>query len=115
MAEREILGADATGLAELIRGGQVSAAEVVRAHLDRIEAVNPELNAVITVPAEAALAAARAADRALADGRAAGAFHGVPFTVKDSLDVAGVVTTRGSVLFRDRVATSDATAVARLP
>ncbi|MEU5263792.1 amidase [Amycolatopsis sp. NPDC021455] len=114
MPDQEITGSDATALAALIRGGQVSSVEVVRAHLERIEAVNSDLNAVITVPAEQALAAARAADEALAAGRTAGAFHGVPFTVKDSLDVAGVVTTRGSALFRDRVAPSDATAVARL-
>ncbi|OXM63504.1 amidase [Amycolatopsis vastitatis] len=112
--DQDIADSDATGLAELIRGRHVSAAEVVQAHLKRIEAVNPDVNAMVTVAAEQSLEAARAADEAVADGRAAGAFHGVPFTVKDSLDVAGVVTTRGSALFRDRVATADATAVARL-
>ncbi|MBO3675614.1 amidase [Streptomyces sp. NEAU-YJ-81] len=105
---------DATELAELIRTRQVSAAEVVRAHLDRIEEVNPELNAMVTVLAEQALAAAHAADESVAAGTPLGPFHGVPFTVKDALDVEGVVTTRGSVLFRDHVAAADATAVARL-
>lgn len=114
MGENEICYRDATGLAELISGRQISAAEVVQAHLDRIEAVNPKVNAVVTVVAEQALAAAHAADRAMATGTATGALHGVPFTVKDSLDVAGTVTTRGSSLFRDRVPVSDATAVARL-
>jgi aspartyl-tRNA(Asn)/glutamyl-tRNA(Gln) amidotransferase subunit A len=93
---------------------QVSAVEVMQAHLDRIAAVNPKINAVMTLLAEQGLAAARAADEAVAAGDAVGPLHGVPFTVKDSLDVAGVVTTRGSTLFRDHVPAVDATAVARL-
>jgi aspartyl-tRNA(Asn)/glutamyl-tRNA(Gln) amidotransferase subunit A len=82
--------------AELIRDRQVSPVDVVQAHVDRIEAVNPKVNAVVTVAA------------------ATGALHGVPFTAKDALDVADVVTTRGSSLLRDRVPARDATAVARL-
>ncbi|MFI0766451.1 amidase [Streptomyces sp. NPDC021218] len=105
---------DATELAELIRTRQVSAVEVMRAHLDRIDEVNPRLNAMMTVLTEQALATARAADESVAAGAPLGPFHGVPFTVKDALDVEGVVTTRGSVLFRDHVAAADATAVARL-
>ncbi|MEU1947991.1 amidase [Streptomyces sp. NPDC020125] len=105
---------DATELAELIRTRQVPAVEVMRAHLDRIDEVNPRLNAMMTVLTEQALAAARAADESVAAGAPLGPFHGVPFTVKDALDVEGVVTTRGSVLFRDHVAAADATAVARL-
>ncbi|MEV5774641.1 amidase [Streptomyces antimycoticus] len=105
---------DATELAELIRTRQVSAVEVVRAHLDRIDEVDPRLNAMVTVLGEQALAAAHAADESVAAGAPLGPFHGVPFTVKDALDVEGVVTTRGSVLFRDHVAAADATAVARL-
>ena len=114
MGENEIYYRDATELAELIRERRVSAVEVVQAHLDRVEAVDPRVNAVVTVAAEQALAAARAADRAVAAGGTVGALHGVPFTVKDSLDVAGMVAARGSSLFRDRVPASDATAVARL-
>ncbi|GAA1694358.1 amidase [Streptomyces yatensis] len=105
---------DATELAELIRTRQVSAVEVVRAHLDRIDEVDPRLNAMVTVLGDQALAAARAADESVAAGAPLGPLHGVPFTVKDALDVEGVVTTRGSVLFRDHVAAADATAVARL-
>jgi Asp-tRNA(Asn)/Glu-tRNA(Gln) amidotransferase A subunit family amidase len=59
--------------------------------------VNPRINAFVTVLADQALAAARAADEAVAADAAVGPLHGVPFTVKDALDVAGVVTTRGSV------------------
>jgi Asp-tRNA(Asn)/Glu-tRNA(Gln) amidotransferase A subunit family amidase len=114
MGEIEIYYRDATELAELIGTRQVSAVEVVRAHLDRIEAVNPGVNATVTVLADQALVAAHAADDAVAEGAAVGPLHGVPFTVKDSLDVADVVTTRGSTLFRDHVASADATAVARL-
>ncbi|MCQ8186791.1 amidase [Streptomyces rugosispiralis] len=69
---------------------------------------------MVTVLAEQALAAARAADESVAAGAPLGPFHGVPFTVKDALDVEGVVTTRGSALFRDHVAAADATVVARL-
>ncbi|WP_413804843.1 amidase [Streptomyces sp. OE57] len=114
MAEDEIFYRDATALAELIGERQVSAVEVVRAHLDRIEAVNPKVNAVMAVLAEQGIAAARAADEAVAAGEAVGPLHGVPFTVKDALNVAGAVTTRGSALFRDHVPAADATAVARL-
>ncbi|WP_329126612.1 amidase [Streptomyces caniferus] len=114
MDENELHRWDATGLAALIRTRQVPAVEVARAHLDRIEAVGPKVNATVTVLAEQALAMAESADEAIAAGAAVGPFHGVPFTVKDSLDVAGVVTTRGSTLFKDHVANADATAVARL-
>lgn len=114
MNEDELCYLDATALGGLIAARRVSAVEVMRAHLGRIAAVNPKVNAVVTVLAEQGLAAARAADEAVAAGTAGGPLHGVPFTVKDSLDVAGAVTTRGSVLFRDRVPAADATTVARL-
>jgi aspartyl-tRNA(Asn)/glutamyl-tRNA(Gln) amidotransferase subunit A len=113
-SEADIHRSDATGLAELIATREVSAVEVVQAHLDRIDAVDPKVGAMVTVLAEHGLAAARAADDVLAAGRAVGPLHGVPFTVKDALDVAGVVTTRGSLLFKDNVADADAAAVARL-
>ncbi|MGR3934844.1 amidase family protein [Streptomyces sp. BRA346] len=79
MSMDEISYRDATELAELIHERRVSAVEVVQAHLDRIEAVDPKVNAVVTVAAEQALAAARAADRAVAAGGTVGALHGVPF------------------------------------
>ncbi|MEU6479111.1 amidase [Streptomyces sp. NPDC047017] len=110
----ELFHLDATALASRVRTRRMSAVEVMRAHLERIEAVNPKLNAVVAVLAEQGLAAARVADAAVAAGEPVGPLHGVPFTVKDALDVAGAVTTRGSVLFRDRVPEADATAVARL-
>lgn len=104
---------DATTLAGLIRSGRLTSVEVVQAHLDRIAALDPELNAIVTVNPEA-LAQARAADEALAAGVEVGPLHGVPFTVKDSIDTAGVLTQRGSPIFRGRLPEEDAVSVARM-
>jgi aspartyl-tRNA(Asn)/glutamyl-tRNA(Gln) amidotransferase subunit A len=104
---------DATALAALIRTKQLSSREVVQAHLDRISEVNPKINAVVTLMADAALKSADAADNAVATGTELGPLHGVPFTIKDSLDSAGVLTQRGSRLFAGNIPTKDATAVAR--
>src|ERR1700753_4105303 len=101
---------DATRLAELIRNRKITSVEVVQAHLDRIDAVNPKINAIVTW-ADGALDAAVAADAALATEAAVGPLHGVPFTVKDSIDTAGVVTQRGSPIFRGRRPDADATSV----
>ena len=76
-------------LAAALRRGELSSEAVTRAFLDRIEAVNPRLNAVVQIRADAALAEARAADRVPADGR--GPLHGVPMTIEDSLDTAGII------------------------
>ena len=104
---------DATQLAGLIRNREVSPVEVVQAHLDRIEAVDPKVNAIVSL-APNALAAAKAAEAAILAGEAVGPLHGVPFTVKDSIDTAGVLTQRGSPIFKGRVPEADATSVARL-
>ena len=104
---------EATALAALIRTKQLSSREVVQAHLDRIEAVNPQINAVVTLMAEQALASADTADRAVTSGAPLGPLHGVPFSIKDSLDTAGVLTQRGSKLFAGNIPDKDATAVAR--
>jgi aspartyl-tRNA(Asn)/glutamyl-tRNA(Gln) amidotransferase subunit A len=87
---------EATALAALIRTKQLSSREVVQAHLDRIQAVNPQINAVVTLMAEDALTSADAADKALASGAPLGPLRGVPFSIKDALDTAGVLTQRGS-------------------
>ena len=104
---------DASTLAALIRTKEVSSREVVQAHLDRVASVNPKINAVVTLMGDSALRAADAADRAVADGAPLGPLHGVPFSIKDALDTAGVPTQRGSKLFAGHVPTADATAVAR--
>jgi aspartyl-tRNA(Asn)/glutamyl-tRNA(Gln) amidotransferase subunit A len=104
---------EATALAALIRTKQLSSHEVVQAHLDRIEAVNPKINAVVTLMAEDALTSADAADKAVTSGASLGPLHGVPFSIKDALDTAGVLTQRGSKLFAGNIPDKDATAVAR--
>jgi aspartyl-tRNA(Asn)/glutamyl-tRNA(Gln) amidotransferase subunit A len=104
---------DATTLASLIRRREISSREVVQAHLDRIETVNPKLNAIVTLMGGEALKAADAADRAVASGAELGPLHGVPFSIKDALDTAGVPSQRGSLLFAGHVPARDATAVTR--
>ena len=101
-------------LARLIATKEVSPVEVVRAHLDRIASLDPSLRCFITVTADAALEAARAAEAELAAGRATGPLHGVPFALKDLFDTAGVRTTGGSKILGDRVPAEDATVVRRL-
>jgi aspartyl-tRNA(Asn)/glutamyl-tRNA(Gln) amidotransferase subunit A len=109
----DIIYSDATKLAELIRTREVSPVEIMQAHLDRIEAVNPKINAIVTI-ADGALKAAKAAEAAVLAGEELGALHGVPFTVKDSIDTAGVLTQRGSPIFKGRLPDADATSVARM-
>ena len=110
----DTLFASAASIARAIREREVAAVEVVQAHLDRIEAVNPALNAVVALCAERALDEARDADAALARGDALGPLHGVPMTVKDSHDTKGVVSIGGTLGRRDFVPDADATAVARM-
>jgi amidase len=97
-------------LAELIRSKQVSSREVVQAHLDRIEAVNGPVNAVTVTLAETALAAADEADRAPGSGP----LHGVPFTIKENIDVVGSATTNGVPAFAEAMPSQDATIVTRM-
>ncbi len=104
----------AAALARRLRDRDISAEEVVQAHLRRIEAVNPLLNAVVQLAAEQALQEARAADADRARGRLRGPLHGVPFTVKDWIDAAGLPCTGGDPRFRARVPAEDATVVARM-
>ena len=110
----DLIYSSATTIARAIRDKEVSAVEVVQAHLDRIAEVNPSLNAVVQLCADRALDEAREADAALARGDATGPLHGVPMTLKDSLDTEGVVTTGGTTGRRDFVPERDATVTARL-
>jgi diacylglycerol O-acyltransferase / wax synthase len=91
----ELWRMSATELAWAIRSRQASSREVVEAHLRRIVAVNPSVNAVTVVLGEQALEAAKAADRAVAGGGDLPPFHGVPFTVKGNIDLVGTPTTQG--------------------
>ncbi len=104
---------DATKLAELIRTREISSVEVVQAHLDRIRAVDPKVNAIVTL-ADGALEAAKQADADVKAGKELGPLHGVPFTAKDSIDTAGVLTQRGSPIFKGRRPDVDAESVARM-
>jgi amidase len=97
-----------------IRARELSAAEVLEAHLARIAAVNPTVNAIVTLDVDGARAAAADADRALAQGRAAGVLHGLPIAVKDLEDTAGMRTTYGSPIYCDHVPQADTLMVQRL-
>ena len=100
--------------ARLIRTGRASAREAVASSLARLEAVNPQINAVVQFMAEEALAAADAADTKQARGEALPPLHGVPVTIKVNTDQVGYATTNGVVAFKDAVAKEDAPVVANL-
>jgi len=110
----ELFWASMTELARMIATKAVSPVEVVRAHLDRIAALDGDLRAYITVCDDAALEAARAAEAALMSGQPVGPLHGVPYALKDLYDTAGLRTTGGSRIFADRVPAKDATVAQRL-
>ena len=97
----------------MIQSRAVSPVEVVAAHLRRIERLNPILNAIVTIAPDV-LAQARAAEADLMSGREVGPLHGVPLTVKDTIDTEGLRTTSGSRLRKNYIPDRDATAVARL-
>ena len=100
--------------ATLVRQKKVSPVQLTQACIARIEALNPRLNAFITVTAESALAQARQAEAELQRGMWRGPLHGIPIALKDLVDTAGVRTTGGSALFKDRVPREDAAVVRRL-
>jgi amidase len=105
---------DAVDLAGMLRRRAVSAREVAVAHIARIEAFDPAINAIVTRTFEAALARAAAADDAIARGHPVGLLHGIPVAHKDLADTAGVRTTYGSPLFADNVPQRDALIVQRM-
>jgi amidase len=105
---------DAISLAAMLRRGEVSAREVVLAHIARIEAFDPVINAIVTRTFDAALSRAAEADQALAAGRPLGLLHGLPVAHKDLAETAGVRTTYGSPLFTDNVPERDALVVQRM-
>jgi amidase len=109
----ELCDMQATEQLALMEAGAVSSVELVDVHLRRIELANPSLNAIVTLDAEKALAAAVDADAARARG-GAGALLGLPIGIKDLVDTAGMRTTYGSPIFRDHVPQRDAAVVQRL-
>jgi amidase len=104
----------ATDLVDRIRRREVSVTEVVRAHLDQIERVNPSVNAIVTLTADRALREARDRDAALARGDAAGPLVGLPVAHKDLVPTRGIRTTFGSPIYEDHVPDVDALIVERL-
>jgi len=104
----------ATELTRLIRTREVSCEEVMRAHLEQIERVNPMVNAIVTLLPERALDGARMADAAIASGQPVGPLHGLPVAHKDLLVTKGIRTTFGSPIYQDFVPDTDAILVERL-
>jgi amidase len=104
----------AIDIAGMLRRREVSAREVVSAHIARIEAFDPVINAIVTRTFDAALSRATAADEAMAAGRTLGLLHGLPVAHKDLADTAGVRTTYGSPLFATNVPQHDALVVQRM-
>ncbi len=101
-------------LASMLRRREISARELLDAHLDRIERVNPDVNAIVTMDAEGAREAARAADERLADGEQVGVLHGLPVAFKDTHETAGMRTTWGSPAKADFVPKRDELIVERV-
>ncbi len=93
----ELLALSATGQAALIRARKISSRELIEAHLQHIARVNPQINAAVEVLGATALEEARKADDAMAGGESVGPFHGVPFSIKDSLELEGTICTAGTV------------------
>ena len=114
VAGDELCDLTATDLVSRIRRKQVSAREVMTAHLARIDRVNPGINAIVTLVADRAMADAARADELQAKGGALGPLHGLPVAHKDLVNTAGIRTTFGSPLFRDNVPTTDALIVRRV-
>src|SRR6204780_4266779 len=114
MADKSVLRMSACELARLIASRQISPLEVLDAYLGAIEALNPQVNAIVTLAAEQARDAAHGAEDAVMKGEALGALHGLPIGVKDITPTAGIRTTYASSLYKDYVPTEDAEAVRRL-
>jgi amidase len=108
---QDVLALSGTQQARLIREGKISSVELVTAHLARIDEVNPTLNAVVEVLRESAIGTARKID----ETKPSGPLAGVPFSIKDSIEVAGTVCSAGTLGYRNNPpSTRDATLVARL-
>jgi amidase len=110
----EALSQSATDAARMLSRKQITSRELTEMLLERIDSVNPALNAVVELRREAALQEAAAADEAIARGGDLATLHGVPMTIKDSINVAGLHTTWGNPAFKDFVADWDATVARRL-
>ncbi len=113
MSPDELVFLDASVQAALIASRQLSAVELLQAHLDQIERVNPKVNAVCTLVAESAMRAAQEADAKQSRGEPLGPLHGLPVGIKDLTDTQGIRTTQGSPIYADHVPDTDALVVTR--
>ena len=114
MSDSELCFMTATELARRLRSKELSAREVMEAHLAQIDRVNPRVNAIVTLLPERALDGARAADEALTRGEAPGPLHGLPVAHKDLVQTKGIRTTWGSPIYRDFVPSENTLIVDRL-
>ena len=114
MVDDSVATLPAVELAAGIRSGRFTSRELLELYLDRIDRLNRPVNAVVTLDAERARAAADAADAALARGDSLGPLHGLPVTIKDAIETEGIRSTGGAVELTDHVPPHDAPAVARL-
>ena len=114
MNDLDLDGLTVVRAARLLKTRKISALELTRACLARIERLQPTLNAFITITAEHALRQARRADREIRKGKYRGALHGIPVSVKDLYSTKGIRTTAGSLILMDHVPTDNATTVTRL-
>lgn len=111
---KQLIRSSASDLADGIRTGEVSSESIVEAFLEQIERINPQINALVQVATAEALSRAREADAALSRGEIWGALHGVPFTVKDVIETAGVISAAGLQSRASFVPLTDATVVSRM-
>ncbi len=110
----DLVFSSAVGAAQAIRRGDISSMELTELMFKRIDAINPRVNAVVTLMREEALARAKEADEARTQGHFFGPLHGVPITIKDAFDVKGVRTTFGNPAFKDHIPARDSAVVERL-
>jgi len=114
MPDSDICFTPATEQARMVRDGEISAVELMKAHLDQIGRVNPSVNAIVTLVADEALASAIEADQSRAQGDEFGPLHGLPAGIKDLVATRNIRTTMGSPIFADNVPASDAVIVSRM-
>lgn len=114
MQNEDLCFLSATEQSGLIRSKKISASQLIRAHLDQIERLNPTLNAIVTLTAESAMAEAESADKKIAANESLGVLHGLPVAHKDLFLTKGVRTTFGSLAFKDFVPDVDSLPVERL-
>lgn len=111
----DILEMDAVSLAHALRRKDLSARELMAAHLSRVDELNPRFNAIVSrIDSEAALKQAAVLDEEAAKGRFSGALHGFPHAVKDTASTRGILTTQGTPILRNNIPSADSLVVSRM-